>query len=89
MKKNDRIIGMATGGILPTKQAWGSVIKYDSNYTGLSETMVVEFAKLIRSISPESKYLNVGSDLGPGGLRNYKLKFRPELNFKRYRIHLK
>lgn len=89
MKKNDRIIGMASGGILPTKQAWGSVIKYDSNYTGLSETMVVEFAKLIRSMSPESKYLNVGSDLGPGGLRNYKLKFRPELNFKRYRIHLK
>lgn len=89
MRKNNKIIGMASGGILPTKQAWGSLIKYESDYTGLSETLIVEFARLIKAISPKCKYLNIGSDLGPGGLRNYKLKFRPVLNFKRYRIYLK
>lgn len=89
MKSGGRIIGMISGSMLPTGQAWGSVIKFEENHRGLSETLIVEFARKIHSISPETSFLNVGSDLGPGGLRDYKLKFRPVLNMKRYQIYLK
>lgn len=83
------IIGMISGGVLPTGQAWGSVMKFEENHPGLSETLIVEFAKRIHEMSPGTEFMNVGSDLGPGGLREYKLKFRPVLNFKRYQIYLK
>lgn len=89
IKKNERIIGMVTGSLLPNGQAWGSIVKYEPNIPGLSETLIIEFAKLMKSMDPNVKYLNVGSDLGPGGLREYKLKFRPALNFKRYQVYLR
>lgn len=89
MKKDGRIIGMVSGGILPTNQSWGSVVKFENDYPGLSETLIVEYSRLIHKMNPDTEFLNVGSDLGPGGLRNYKLKFRPVLNFKRYQLFLK
>jgi len=89
MKINGRIIGMVSGGVLPTGQSWGSVVKFEENISGLSETLIVEFANEIHRTNPETTLMNVGSDLGPGGLRKYKLKFRPVLNFKRYQIYLK
>jgi hypothetical protein len=89
MKINSRIIGMVSGGVLPTGQSWGSVVKFDENFPGLSETLIVELANEIHKIDPKTALMNVGSDLGPGGLREYKLKFRPVLNLKRYQIHLK
>lgn len=89
MKSDGRIIGMISGSVLPTGQAWGSIIKFEENNHGLSETLIVEFARKIHSISPGTSFLNVGSDLGPGGLRDYKLKFRPVLNMKRYQIYLR
>lgn len=88
-KGDGSIIGMISGGILPTGQSWGSVEKFISGIPGLSETLIVEYAKLMHQTDPKIKFMNVGSDLGPGGLREYKLKFRPALNFKRYRIGLK
>lgn len=89
IKNNGVIIGMISGGILPTNQAWGSVMKFEENYPGLSETLVVEYARTIYSMNPETEFLNIGSDLGPGGLREYKLKFKPVLNFKRYQVYLR
>lgn len=89
IKLDGRIIGMIAGSALPTGQAWGSVLKYQEGYPGLSETLTVEFAKLLHRQNPKAEYLNVGSDLGSKGLRQYKLKFNPVLNLKRYRIVFK
>jgi hypothetical protein len=89
IKINGHIAGMIAGCELLHKQAWGSVVKFESGIQGLSETLVVEFTKELAKINPETEFLNVGSDLGPGGLRAYKLKFNPVLNFKRYQIYLK
>lgn len=83
------IIGMTSGSILPTGQAWGSVTKFIDGMPGLSETLIIEYVKAIHEADPDIKYLNVGSDLGAGGLREYKLKFHPVLNYKRYQIYLK
>jgi hypothetical protein len=84
-----QIIGMVSGGELPTGQAWGSLLKYQDRIPGLSELLSVEFARELYRINPNIALLNVGSDLGPGGLRDYKLKFRPVLNLKRYQMYLK
>lgn len=89
VQKGNPIIGMVSGGELPTGQAWGSLLKYQEGIPGLSEMLSVEFAREIHKINPSVELLNVGSDLGPGGLRDYKLKFRPVLNLKRYQIYLK
>lgn len=89
IKNDGRIIGMISGGVLPTGQAWGSVVKFEENYPGLSETLIVEYARAIHKLNPDTGLMNVGSDLGPGGLREYKLKFRPVLNLKRYQITLR
>jgi hypothetical protein len=88
-ENGDRIIGMVAGGELPTGQAWGSLLKYESGIAGLSETLSVEFARELNRINPGLRLMNVGSDLRAGGLREYKLKFRPVLNLKRYQVFLK
>ena len=89
VQNGNQIIGMVSGGELPTGQAWGSLLKYEEGIPGLSELLSVEFAREINKINPMIELINVGSDLGPGGLRDYKLKFRPVLNLKRYQIYLK
>jgi hypothetical protein len=89
IKKGGRIIGMISGCILPSNQAWGSIVKFEENFAGISETLVVEIAKLIHKTNPGIQYMNVGSDLGHEGLRDFKMKFRPVLNYKRYQIYLK
>jgi hypothetical protein len=89
VQKNNQIIGMVSGGELPTGQAWGSLLKYEDGIPGLSEMLSVEFARELNKINPSIELMNVGSDLGAGGLRDYKLKFRPVLNLKRYQIFLK
>lgn len=89
VEKDKKIIGVVTGGGLPTGQAWGCLSKFVNQYDGLSEFMIVKFVQEIHKEHPEMEYLNTGSDLGPGGLRAYKDKFRPVLNLKRYRVQLK
>lgn len=89
VQKGNQIIGMVSGGELPTGQAWGSLLKAKEGIPGLSELLSVEFARELNKINPDIELLNVGSDLGPGGLRDYKLKFRPVLNLKRYQVYLK
>lgn len=89
MRKENRVIGMISGGILPTGQTWGSVVKFENNIPGLSETLTVEYCRLLHKMFPDAKLINVGSDLGSGGLRDYKLKFRPVLNLKRYQLYLR
>jgi hypothetical protein len=89
MKIANKVIGMVSGGVLPTGQSWGSVVKFDENFPGLSETLIVEFANELHKLNPETTLMNVGSDLGAGGLREYKLKFRPVLNLKRYQLYHK
>jgi hypothetical protein len=87
-QKGSQIIGMVAGGELPTGQAWGSIIKYEEGIPGLSETLIIEFARELNRINPALELINVGSDLGTGGLRDYKLKFRPVLNLKRYQVFI-
>jgi hypothetical protein len=89
VQKSNHLIGMVSGGELPTGQAWGSLLKYEEGIPGLSEMLSVEFARELNKINPDIELMNVGSDLGPGGLRDYKLKFRPVLNLKRYQVYLK
>lgn len=89
IKKGEKIIGMISGSELPSGNAWGSVVKFDDGYRGLSETLIIEMAKALNKLNPEINLLNTGSDLGEGGLRNYKLKFRPVLNQRRYEVYFK
>jgi hypothetical protein len=89
IKIDDKIIGMISGCELPTGQAWGSLVKFENDIPGLSETLTIEIARELNRRNPSIEFLNVGSDLGPGGLRNYKLKFRPVLNYKRYQVYLR
>ena len=85
----EKIIGMVSGGELPTGQSWGCLSKFMNEFEGLSELLMVEFAHEIYKINPNIEYMNTGSDLGPGGLRFFKDKFRPVLNLKRYGIKLR
>lgn len=84
-----KIIGMVSGGELPTGQSWGCLSKFMNEFEGLSEFLMVEFAHEIYKTNPNIEYMNTGSDLGPGGLRFFKDKFRPILNLKRYGLKLR
>ncbi|SHF27583.1 hypothetical protein SAMN05444392_11311 [Seinonella peptonophila] len=84
-----QIVGMITGGILPTGQSWGCLIKKMEQFDGLNEMMTIEFARTINKINPNVELMNVGSDLGAPGLQAYKDKYRPVLNLNRYRMALK
>ncbi len=86
---DEKIIGITTGEILPTGQAWGCITKFDNEYKGLSEKLTIEFIKLIHEMNPNIQYINVGSDLGHKGLAFFKERFRPVLNYKRYAIFYK
>jgi hypothetical protein len=89
VKIHDTLIGMISGSELPTGQSWGSVVKFENGIPGLSESLIILFAKELYRRNPSIEFLNVGSDLGPGGLRTYKLKFRPVLNLKRYQVYFR
>ncbi len=89
LRTNGRVAGMVAGSPLPTGQSWGSVVKFDTGYPGLSETLIVEFARYLHRLDPAIRLMNVGSDLGSGGLRGYKLKFQPALSYKRYQIYFR
>ncbi|MGO0062610.1 phosphatidylglycerol lysyltransferase domain-containing protein [Brevibacillus fluminis] len=88
-ENKEKIVGVVTGGVLPTGESWGCLIKKIDQIDGLNEWMVIEFVKEISRINPQTKLLNVGSDLGMPGLSVYKQKFRPVLNLKRYRMRLR
>lgn len=87
--EEEKIIGMISGGELPTGQAWGCLSKFRNEFEGLSEFMIIEFARMLHRINPNIELQNTGSDLGSGGLRFFKNKFRPVLNLKRYGVKLK
>lgn len=89
VEEGDKVIGLVSGSELPTGQSWGCLSKFMNEYDGLSEFLIVEFARKINRINPGIEYMNTGSDLGPGGLRAFKDKFRPVLNLKRYEIQLR
>lgn len=89
MRDGGRIVGMVSGDVLPTGNAWGSLVKFDEGFPGLSETLIIDFCRELVRVSPHVRLLNVGSDLGSGGLREYKLKFHPALNLKRYMLYLR
>jgi uncharacterized protein len=83
-----KIVGMTSGGVLPTGQSWTCLRKADHSIEGLSELLLVELAKASHQLNPEIEYMNDGSDLADEGLCFFKERFRPELNLHRYRIHL-
>lgn len=89
VQNGETLIGMVAGGELPTGNAWGSLLKYKDGIPGLSEFLSVTFARRIHQLNSGIELINIGSDLGPGGLRDYKLKFRPVLNLKRYQVYMK
>jgi hypothetical protein len=84
-----QIVGMTSGGCLPTGQSWVCLRKGYHDIEGLSEVLVYELAKECYRINPSIEYMNDGSDLADEGLRFFKERFRPELNLNRYRIYLK
>lgn len=89
MRENGKLIGMISGAVLATGEAWGSLVKFKEGIPGLSETLIIYYIRELNRIDPRIHLLNVGSDLGPGGLREYKLKFHPVLNLKRYKLTLR
>jgi uncharacterized protein len=86
---DDQIVGITSGGCLPTGQSWACLRKGDHNVEGLSEMLLYELVKESCKVNPSIEYMNDGSDLGDQGLRFFKERFRPELNLNRYRVYLK
>ncbi len=83
------IIGMTSGEILPTGQAWGCLTKYKKEYTGLTEFLTVSIVKEINKIDPKVQFINVGSDLGSKGLAFSKERYRPVMSYERYAVFYK
>ncbi|MEH7176299.1 phosphatidylglycerol lysyltransferase domain-containing protein [Neobacillus vireti] len=84
-----QIVGMTSGGCLPTGQSWTCLRKGDHKVEGLSELLLYEFVKESFKVNSSIEYMNDGSDLGDQGLIFFKERFRPELNLNRYRVYLK
>jgi hypothetical protein len=83
-----RIIGMTTGGVLPTGEAWGYIMKYDNSFVGLSEYLVIAMAQRIREIEPKAELINIGTDFGNQRLAMAKEKFRPVRAYQRFALHM-
>lgn len=86
---DEKIIGLSTGGDLPNGQSWWCISKFMNDYDGLSELLIVEMAKRINKINPNIEIMNAAEDLGPGGLRFFKERFRPVLDLRRYLLKLR
>ncbi|MBY0148088.1 phosphatidylglycerol lysyltransferase domain-containing protein [Neobacillus niacini] len=84
-----QIVGMTSGGCLPTGQSWACLRKGDHKVEGLAELLLCELAKESYKVNFSIEYMNDGSDLGDKGLRFFKERFRPELSLNRYRVYLK
>ena len=84
-----QIVGMTSGGGLPTGQSWTCLRKADHKVEGLSELLLCELVKESYKVNSSIEYMNDGSDLGDQGLIFFKERFRPELNLNRYRVYLK
>jgi hypothetical protein len=86
---NDKIIGMTSGGILPTGDAWGYLTKFDTRYEGLSEYLVVAMARRLHEIDENVELINIGTDFGNQKLAIAKEKFRPVKAYQRYALKWK
>ncbi len=84
-----QIVGITSGGCLPTGQTWTCLRKSDHQVEGLSELLLCELVKESYKVNSSIEYMNDGSDLGDQGLSFFKERFRPELNLHRYRVYLK
>ncbi|MBC8060855.1 MAG: DUF2156 domain-containing protein [Clostridiaceae bacterium] len=89
VEMEDKIIGMVSGGALPTGQSWWCLSKFMNDYNGLSEVLIIELAKVINKRNPSIEFMNAGEDLGPGGLRIFKQRFKPVMDLRRYAIYLR
>lgn len=89
VEMDGKIIGLSTGGDLPNGQSWWCISKFMNDYDGLSELLIIEMAKAINKINPNIEIMNAAEDLGPGGLRFFKERFRPVLDLRRYLLKLK
>lgn len=85
----NKIHGMVSGGITADGESWGSFLKGNRNIVGINEKLIKEFAHEINKVNPNVKYVNMGSDMGTGGLKTFKEKFNPVFNYKRYKLLLK
>lgn len=83
-----KIVGMTSGGVLPTGQSWACLRKALLGFDGLSEFLAIELVRAIHNINPEVETMNDGGDLTKA-LKAFKEKFRPVLNLSRYRLRLK
>jgi len=89
LEVDGKIVGMASGGELPTGQSWWLSVKFMNDYRGITETLAIGLVKEINRINPKIEFMNAASDIGPGGLRYFKEKFRPVLDYGRYQIRLR
>ncbi len=83
---DDELVGMITGGETQQGEAWSYFLKAKKDLSGLSEMLIVELAHKFRQLNPNFQFSNVGSDMGPRGLREFKRKFDPSYSWRRYRI---
>lgn len=86
---HENLVGMVSGGILPTGQSWWSLSKYTDEFDGIPELLIVELSKRINEINPKVELMNAAQDFGPGGLRFFKERFRPALDLNRYTVKLR
>ena len=89
VENEGKVIGMVSGGPLPNGEAWWCLSKFMNDYDGLSEFLVIEIAKEINRINPNIDRMNAAEDLGPGGLRFFKERFRPVLDLRRFILKFK
>jgi len=89
MEIEGKIVGLVSGGDLPTGQSWWCISKFMNEYEGISETLIIELAKEINRINPKIELMNSGTDGGLVGLRLFKERFRPALDYRRYLVRLR
>lgn len=83
----DKIMAFATYEILPQKYAICHFAKADRDYSGVYDGLFFTVAKILRELGIE--YWNFEQDLGIPGLRQSKMKYKPEFFLKKFIIEKK
>ena len=74
---HNRVIGMISGAILPTGQAWCFLRKPLNNFDGLSEFLIHKLCEVFQNDVSDDTLLNDGGDGNSKGLRFFKERFCP------------
>lgn len=80
------LVAMTCFGLLPTGQAWSFTVKFNGEYRGISDYLMIVEARRIHELNPTAELINIGIDFGNKGLAMAKEKFRPVQSCERWAL---